>query len=117
MSDQPDFDFVANLSALSDERRLQFYETLAHNLTLTITIRVIWDDSTRSDAAKVNAIRCINEIVHRVTSKITVTRRNLHEWTESDMWSEMKHGSVKTSISSDVGWAIRKSFEVAKCDG
>ena len=112
MSDKPDFDFVASISALSEEQRLRFYETLAHSLT--VAIRVAWDDSDRSDAEKVNAIRCINEILHRVTSKIAVTRRNLHEWTESDMWSEIKRWvGEDRSISSNVGWAIRHSFETA----
>ncbi len=116
MSDQSEFDFAADISALSNERRLRFYETLAHNLT--ITVRVVWDDSDRSDAEKVKAIRCINEILHRVTSKIAVTRRSLHEWTESDMWCEIKRWVAEDkSISGDVGWVIRRSFEIANSNG
>ena len=108
MKDESDFDFVASVSALNDEHRLRFYETLAQNLT--VTIRSVWDDSTRSDGEKVNAIRCINEILHRVTSKIAVTRRHLHEWTESDMWGEIRRWVAEdNSISGDVGWAIRRS--------
>jgi hypothetical protein len=116
MSDQSDFDFPAEISALSDESRLRFYETLAHNLT--ISVRVVWDDRDRSDAEKVKAIRCINEILHRVTSKIAVTRRNLHAWTESDMWGEINRWVAEgNSISGDVGWAIRRSFEIATVNG
>jgi len=116
MSDQSDFDFVANISALDAEHRLRFYETLAHNLT--VSVRAVWSDGSRSDAHKVNAIRCINEILHRVTSKIAVTRRNLHEWTESDMWGEIKRWVAEDkSISGDVGWAIRRSFEIARSNG
>ena len=79
MSDQRDFDFDADISALSDEHRLRFYETLAHNLT--VSVRAVWSDDSKSDTEKVNAIRCINEILHRITSKIAVTRRSLHVWT------------------------------------
>lgn len=116
MSDQSKFDFSVDVSALSDELRLRFYETLAHSLT--ITVRVVWDDSNRSDAEKVRAIRCINEILHHVTSKIAVTRRHLYEWTESDMWGEIRRWVEEdNSISGDVGWAIQRSFEIANSNG
>lgn len=88
MIGQSDFNFVASISALRDEHRLRFYETLTHRLT--IAIRVVRDDSTRSDADKVNAIHCIKEILHRVTSKIALIRRHLREWTESDLWGEIR---------------------------
>ena len=91
---------------------LIFYESLA--LNLTITISVVWGDDARTDSQKLSAVRCINEILHRVVSKITVVRTDSGEWSESEMWGEIKRWvGQERSISGDVGWAIRRSFDVA----
>ena len=114
MTDDLTFDFVTAVSALSDEQRLRFYEDFAHNLT--VTIRAVWDDSSITDAEKVNRIRCINEILHRVTAKVAMLRRAAHEWSESDMWGEVRRwvGQDK-SIAGNIGWAIRRSIKSATC--
>ena len=69
----------------SEEDRLLFYESFAHNLT--VAVRFVWADDRRTEAEKVEQMKWVNEIQHRVTAKITVLRRRTHEWTEEDFGS------------------------------
>jgi len=101
------FDMVALLPA---EKRLHFYELLAHNLT--VAIRGIWSDSEIDAREKVTRIKWVNEIMHSITAKIWVLRLNDHEWTESDS-AMMVEGFVSEAppMSEVVGYAIRWSYE------
>jgi len=103
------FDYANQIGALSTEQRLWFYEMLARNLTLAI--RSVWLDDHLSDAEKVDRMKWINEIMHRVTAKISITRRNDHKWTEQDTW-EMIKGFVSHNpgIGTEVGNAILSSY-------
>jgi hypothetical protein len=104
------FDYPEAIGSLNSEQRLRFYEVFAHNLT--VCTRVIWSDENISDAEKVDRIKWVNEILHRITNKVGVLRLNLHEWTESDTW-EMIQFSIEQNknISGDIGWAIKSSYE------
>ena len=77
-------DYENDIESLSPEKRLHFYELLAHNLT--ITIRGIWSEPDLSDGEKLDQIYLVNEILHMVTAKVYTLRLNLHEWTERDSW-------------------------------
>ena len=57
-------DFVAELVALSADVRRQVYARLWFELT--IAARDIWSDDNYSDAQKLEGIKWINEIQHRV---------------------------------------------------
>jgi hypothetical protein len=69
-------------------------------------------DINLSDAEKVDRMKWISEILHRVTAVILATRLNTHEWTDADMW-EMIKGFVAQSngIKGDVTFAILNSYE------
>jgi hypothetical protein len=103
------FNYTEAISSLNPEQRLHFYELFAHNLT--IAIRGIWSDGEASDADKVERIRLVNEILHRVTSKVYILRLNLHEWTEEDTW-KMIEGYVAENkdIEPEVNATIRFSY-------
>ncbi len=106
-----DFDYPATIGALDLEQRLLFYEVLAHNLT--VCVRAIWSNEETSDEKKVEQLKWLNEIMHRVTSKIRVLRLNTHEWTESDSWEDIKHWVAQCpSIEGDIAWAIRSAYAV-----
>ena len=65
-----------------------------------------------SDAEKVDRLKWVNEIQHRVTGKIGVLRLNLHEWTERDTWQMIQeYVENNRNIGGDIGWAIRTSYE------
>ena len=87
-----------------------FYELLAHNLT--ISIRAIWHNPETSDSQKVEELKWINEIMHRVTSKIRVERLQLHNWPEIE-FIKMVSSYIKQcpSIGDDVAWSINSAFE------
>lgn len=104
-----DFDYAKQIGELSAEQRVSFYEMMACNLT--ISIRSIWSDDRIDDAEKVDRMKWINEIAHRITVKISVTRRNEHEWTEQDVW-EMIKGFVSQNpgIRGAIGNAVLQSY-------
>jgi hypothetical protein len=104
------FDYPEAISSLNPEQRLRFYEVFAHNLT--VCVRAIWSNDNISDAEKVDRLKWLNEILHRITGKIGVLRLNLHEWTERDTW-EMIQGYIEQNKnnSGDIGWAIKTSYE------
>jgi hypothetical protein len=107
------FDYPATIGALDSEQRQLFYEVLAHNLT--VSVRAIWSDEASSAEEKVEQLKWLNEIMHRVTSKIRVLRLNLHEWTETDSWNDIRHWvSLCPSLESEVEWVIRTSYAAIK---
>lgn len=107
------FDYPATIGALDSEQRLLFYEVLAHNLT--VSVRAIWSEEELSAGQKVEQLKWLNEIMHRVTSKVRVLRLNLHEWTETDSWEDIKHWvSLCPSLDGEIEWAIRTSYATIK---
>jgi hypothetical protein len=85
MAGEMAFDFPKLVGALTGEERLCFYECLAHDLT--VANRFIWSNNSLSDAEKVDQMKWLNEILHRVTAKTVCLRRHTHEWTEQDFGS------------------------------
>jgi hypothetical protein len=74
--------FAEEMGKLSEEQRLHFYEVLAHNLT--VAVRGVWSDAALADSEKVERMKWINKLLHRVTAKVYVLRLKTHEWTEED---------------------------------
>jgi len=103
------FDFAEQIGALPAEQRLEFYEILAHELT--ISIRAFWSDEALSLDEKVERMKWVNEILHRVVAKVRVFRLSLHEWTEADFAQQIQ-GWVEQcpAIGQEVDWAIRHSY-------
>jgi len=83
---------------------------LAHNLT--VSIRVVWSDSSITDSEKVDQIKWINEVLHQVTAKVWVLRLNTHEWTEEDTW-ELMGGAVSQNprINGPLSSAIKDTYD------
>jgi len=107
------FNYPQEIPSLTAEERLHFYELLAHNLT--VSIRGIWLDETISDTEKVERIKLVNEILHRVTSKIWVLRLNTHEWTEEDTWQMVnEYISDNENIRGEIFYAINDSLKAIK---
>lgn len=101
--------FAEQMAKVSDEQRLHFYEVLAHNLT--VAIRGIWSDERITDAEKVERIKWVNEILHRVTAKVYVLRLKTHEWTEKNFETLiLDYVASHPDIASEVGWALRSSY-------
>jgi hypothetical protein len=101
--------FAEQMAKLSDEQRLHFYEVLAHNLT--VGIRGIWSDEQIDDGEKVDRMKWVNEILHRVTAKVYVLRLKTHEWTEEDFERLiLEYVAAHPGIAHEVGLAVRFSY-------
>jgi hypothetical protein len=102
--------FAEQMGKLSDEQRLHYYEVLAHNLT--IAIRGIWSDEQIDDAEKVDRMKWVNEILHRVTAKVYVLRLKTHEWTEEDFESLILECMAShPGITAEIWNAVRHSYQ------
>jgi hypothetical protein len=96
--------------ALTAEERIRFYEFLAHNLT--ISVRGIWSDENFTDSQKIEGMKCVNEIMHRVV-KIPSALKSGHDmWSEADTCGTIEHWvSLSPEIGEHVWWAIKESYE------
>ena len=102
--------YVELISNLSSSDRVYFYEKLAHNIT--ISVRAIWSNEEKTEAEKIEAMKWLNEIQHRIVAKISVERRTLYEWKESDIIGMIESYVIQCpSISSEVTYAIETSYE------
>jgi hypothetical protein len=110
-----EFDFPTLIGALSDEERIRFYEILAHNLT--VCVRGIWVNDHLSDSKKLDCLKWLNEIMHRVTMKAALLRVKKNEYSETDSWEDIKHWvSRSPEISRYVEWALKFSYEYCRAD-
>ena len=104
------FDYIKLIGELSDEERLQFYEYLAHNLT--VSVRAIWSDAGLTDGEKVENLKWLNEIMHRVTMKSALLRTHKNTFSESDSWEDIQHWVSRSSdIEPHVEWALKFSYD------
>src|SRR5262249_16954862 len=101
--------YATHTMKLSDGERLLFYEVLAHNLT--VAVRGIWSEPGVDDTEKVDRMKWLNEVLHRVTAKAYVLRLKTHEWTETD-FEDMLLGYAQShpSIAPGLGWAVQSSY-------
>ena len=104
------FEYASSIGTLSNDERLLFYELFAHNLT--VVTRGIWSDETISDEEKVDRMKWVNEVLHRVTSKIRVVRQNPEEWPEEDFWQGIQHWvdqnkAIESFVNAAVSWSYK----------
>jgi hypothetical protein len=99
------------IASFNDRRRRQFYEALAHNLT--VCVRGIWSDDSISDAEKVEQMKCINEIQHRTTGQLRAQPRPDAEFFEGVLRA---HTDQCPPLRGQVGWAVKQSYEYAATD-
>ncbi|QEG31692.1 hypothetical protein GobsT_65360 [Gemmata obscuriglobus] len=101
--------FAKQMGELTEEQRLHYYEVLAHNLT--VAVRGIWSDERISDTEKVDRMKWVNEILHRVTAKVYVLRLKTHEWTEEDFEGLiLGYVTAHPGIAGEVGWAVKATY-------
>jgi hypothetical protein len=101
--------FGKSIAQLSIEQRISFYEIFAHNLT--ICVRAIWSDEAIDVEEKIEQMKWLNEILHRVTAKIRCDRTQSHEWLDIDMQGMVEdwvnHNPYLTVLVND---AIDRSY-------
>jgi hypothetical protein len=105
-----ELDYVRQVGGLSQQSLIRFYEDLAHNLT--IGIRAIWSDEGLNDSQKVERMKWINEVMHRVVLKSAALRMGRNECSEADTWGMMQHYiSLCPDISVYIGSATISSYQ------
>lgn len=104
------FDFPNLIGQLNDEERIRFYEILAHNLT--VSVRGIWSDDKLTDSQKVECMKWINEIMHRVVMKSAYLRMDRNKYSETDSWEDIKHWVAQSpELETSVEWALEMSYK------
>ena len=96
------------------EHKCIFYESFAFNLTIASRL---WSDPKLSDAEIVGQLKWLNEIQHKVISKIRHIRSSSDTWSESE-FINMVMGYVEQNnrIRGEVALAIKDSYNFAVGD-
>lgn len=100
-------DFVSKLAEFDALRSRWFYEMLAHNLT--VSTRSIWSDDRLTDAMKVEQLKWMNEIQHRVIGMLrsTDSRRGVADFA----LVVEDHANACPAVAGHIGWAVKRSLE------
>ncbi len=102
-------DIKSIVEKFDKEKRITYWETLAHNLT--VSCRGIWSDDEYSDFEKFEGMKYLNEVLHRVTARIAVERKDLHEWTEEDMFKNTQSwASQAPKTLGHIAWPLKASL-------
>jgi hypothetical protein len=101
---------LEELKVLTPEQKLHFFELLAHDLT--VTIRSAWSEPTLGAEEKVEAMKLINECLHRVTARIWVERLKTHEWTDEDLVGLViqTDAALHPKLRGGIAWAFRRAI-------
>jgi hypothetical protein len=67
---------------LDEGQKLSFVELFAHELT--ICARWVWSENGLSESDQIQKMKAINEIQHRVISRIRSIRLKKDQWSEED---------------------------------
>lgn len=109
------FEYVKNISELTLEQKRKFYVLLAHNLT--VSVRAIWSDENFSDTEKIEGMKWINEIIHRLVFRIEklhkITKLEDDSWTEEDFFQSINHWISQNYkiVAGHINWAIKSSYK------
>jgi len=110
LSSTIELDYVREIGSLPLEWLIRFYEILAHNLT--VCIRAIWSDEELDDHQRVQQMKSINEIMHRVVLKSAALRVNRNERRESDTWQMIQDYVAQCpEVGPHIAWAIISSYQ------
>lgn len=103
----------SRLALMSADRRLRFFELLAHNLT--VAARGAWASDSMTAQEQVASLKTFNECLHRVTARMSVERLGTHEWTHESFCGLLfeTDNALHPELQGSVKWAARLSYELA----
>ena len=109
-SENIEFDYVRDVGALPPDLLAHFYEILAHNLT--VSVRAIWSDEELNDAQRVEQMKWINEIMHRIVMKSSLLRIGRNNRSELETW-EMIQSYIDEcpALAPHIAFATRFSYQ------
>jgi hypothetical protein len=77
-----DFNYAKNIGSLPNDKKILFYALLSHDLT--VVTRGIWSEERIIDKEKVDRMKWINEIQHRIALKIYYLQAGTDNISEAD---------------------------------
>jgi hypothetical protein len=100
-------DVEMNLSRLSNDQRINFLSSLAHQLTICSRAAYLEPDAEKS----CNKLRAFNEIQHNVTGQLTHLLANDHKWySDSDLVAILFGKARDEDCEKDLIWAFEFAF-------
>jgi hypothetical protein len=103
------------LSNSSQESRIHFYERLTSNLTLCV--REIYYSNNIDQNIKLDLIRIINEIMHKILTHLISLKLERLLSSEIDTWKSITHWIEQaqsiSNLQSRMEWAIIASYKEA----
>lgn len=78
---------------------------------LTVCLRGIWPDEQLTDGEKLDRMKWLNEIQHRVIGKL----RTSESWPDAEFFEGVLrvHTDECPPLRGEVGWAVKQSYEYA----
>lgn len=109
-SEDIEFDYVRDVGTLRPDLLAHFYEILAHNLT--VCVRGIWSDEQLNDAQRVEQMKWMNEIMHRIVMKSSLLRIGRNNRTELETWEMIQSYIEKCPpLAPHIAFATRFSYQ------
>lgn len=107
-----DFDYEKLIGELSLQQKVKFYQILARHLTLSI--RYVYSIKI-DDKSKCQKMYGINEIQHRVISKLVILYqiKNVEDdiWSESNFAEMINLRATANTIEEQIEYSIKASYD------
>ena len=99
---------------LASDQRLYAFEKFAHNLT--IAARGAWSESNLSAEDKVEALKSINECLHRAIARVSTERLRTHDWKDEAFVGMVADvdTSLHPSLRGSLKWALETAIHAAQ---
>ncbi|MFZ1526683.1 MAG: hypothetical protein WAT22_17815 [Saprospiraceae bacterium] len=98
------------IKSYSPAQQMAFCENILFQTT--VAVRGIWDDDVATSDQKVEAMKWLNEFVHRIHNTIDNLRRNESNNHMHDLLADAKlYGSYSKIASGNVAWILKSASE------
>ncbi len=104
------FDFVQLIGQLPPDVKIAYYVNFAHSLT--VAVRSIWSDEALDVSDRLERLKWMNELMHRVINRAIDLRAQPHIWNEEAIWQfVLTTGAQCPAINGDADRAMLSAYE------
>ncbi|HEY0654908.1 MAG TPA: hypothetical protein VGD65_17340 [Chryseosolibacter sp.] len=108
-------EIVAQLQALNNAAKLDFYDRLGSHLT--ISIRSVWSDTSYGDKEKLERIKIINELMHQVFNWTWRLRHHDNTFDDADAFRQIgSYARADKIVGGEIGAALSQSCRLLKLE-
>jgi hypothetical protein len=102
-------DLLKYVKQLDSAKKLEFYDRLGFNLT--IAVRSIWSNPVTSDKEKIEAIKIVNELSHRVFNWMWKLRDGDQTFEDSNCFSVIEdYARQNREAAGEIAEAFKSSY-------